>query len=179
MRKLCALLSTGLLVVALAVPAAGASHSLKATFDGPTFPPVTDEGELAARCPAGSEWIFGGVGTGEMKSAVYSGVFEYENDHCSRWVVFDPERTTGKSVGKAAAGMMTVTIPGGDELELRYEGTWVLEGVPPDFDASIRLRYRIVDGSGIFAGATGSGRMHVFGGTYLDGEIKGSIHVGR
>jgi hypothetical protein len=167
-----------LLLLAVAAPAAGASHGLKATFEGPTFPPIADPGELAARCPAGSEWIFGGNGNGMMESAVYSGPFEYVNDHCSRYLTLDPDRTTGKTVGKAAAGIQTLVIPGGDELVLAYEGTWVIEGVPPDFDAHIALRYRIVEGTGIFDGASGSGRLHVSGGLYLMGVITGSMHVG-
>ena len=154
---------------------------MKATFDGPTVPPVYDPVEVAKRCPAGSEWIFGGFGTGEMTSSVYSGPFTYENSHCSRWVVFDPERSNGKYVGKAADGMFVPTTPEGD-LELAYEATWVFEGSlvgnPPPFVADIRVRYTIVGGTDAFEGATGHGRFYVTGGVYLEGVVTGSLHVG-
>ena len=174
------LMVAALLLIGLAPAALGGSHSLKATFDGPTMPPITDPEVVAAQCPAGSEWIFGGFGLGEMTSSVYTGSFEYENSHCSRWVAYDPERTTGEFVGKAAAGTMTLTTPEGD-LELAYDGTWVFEGSlagnPPDFVADIHLRYKIVGGTGVFDGASGNGRMLVTGGIYLDGVVNGSLHV--
>lgn len=170
-----------LLLIGAAPAAIGRSHSLKATFEGPTNPPIRDEGAVAARCPDGSEWIFGGFGTGTMTSAVYTGGFVYENDHCSRWVAFDPERSTGRYVGKAAAGIMTVTTPAGDEFVLEYDGTWVFEGslagAPPEFVADINMRYTIVGGTGVFAEASGNGRLFVTGGIYLTGLINGSLHV--
>jgi hypothetical protein len=175
------LILAALLVLAAAPAAAGSSHGLKAEFEGPTFPPIHDPAEVAKRCPAGSEWIFGGVGEGTMTSSVYSGAFEYENTHCSRWIVFDPERTTGKYVGKADDGIFTMTTPRGD-LEFAYEATWVFEGSligdPPPFTADIRVRYTIVGGTGDFEGATGSGRFYVTGGVYLEGAITGSLQIG-
>lgn len=174
------LMVAALLLIGLAPAALGGSHSLKASFDGPTEPPIYDPFVVGERCPDGSEWIFGGSGTGEMTSSVYTGSFGYENSHCSRWVAFDPERSTGKYVGKAAAGTMTLTTPDGD-LELAYDGTWVFEGSlagdPPDFVADIHLRYKIVGGNGVFDGASGNGRMLVTGGIYLDGVVNGSLHV--
>lgn len=173
------LLLVAIVVIGAAPAAAGSSHSFKATWEGPTFPPITDPDILAARCPAGFEWIFGGFGTGMMTSPVYSGPFTYENDHCSRWVTFDPERGTGRLVGKAAAGINTITTPVG-ELTLEYTGTWVLEGdvATLDFTANVNMRYTIVGGTGVFEGASGHGRNFASGGIYVGGHTYGSLIPG-
>lgn len=175
-------LVVALLMVVGASPAmADRPQQLKATLEASTMPPITDPGALAARCPAASGWIFGGLGTGAMTSAVYEGTFTFTWDHCSRWVTFDPERTTGKLVGKAEAGRVTITTPGG-VINVGYEGTWVFDGSlgpPPDFVADLHLHYTIEGGTGDFAGARGHGRLLLSGDAFqLEGMMNGSFHAG-
>jgi hypothetical protein len=157
----------------------GSSHILKATFDGETVPQGPPDG-----CPELSEWRFEGSGTGTMMSTPYSGEFQYVHSHCSRWMTGppDPERTTGRYVGKAEAGVDTITVHDEEdpaqllgELFLEYQGTWVHEGDPPEFD----MQYTIVGGTGLFEDASGHGQFFATGDIHWSGVISGSLHVDK
>lgn len=192
------LLLVASLVVAVAPAASGGSHSLKATFEVDTTvvtPPLPPEicpdciPAIEARCPEGwPGWIFEGSGDGTLtvgKTTYEDAEFAFE--HCSRWLAFDPERATGRQVGKSAAGEMTIATSEGS-LNLEYSGTWVMydfefaEGVPEFYTSDLNYRYAVVGGTGVFEGASrghghismtlGSDPDPIYGTGWLAGSLK-------
>lgn len=187
-RSVVLLLVTSL-VVAVAPAASGASHSLKATFSVdkayvvvPDMPGGPDA--ILDRCgPDWPGWIFGGEAEGTLtvgKETYDDAEFVFE--HCSRWVAFDPERLTGRQVGKSAQGVMIITTENDSTLQLAYSGTWVLEGqTPAPYTADLNLSYSVVDGTGDFADAwKGHGRLSMTVGSDIPaipgaGSLAGSL----
>lgn len=157
--------------------AAGNSHQLTTTFEGPTTGFITDPLAVAARCPEGFQWILQSAGSGEMVSPGYAGQFTLTTEHCSRWVTGPPDRATGKVVGRIGRGLMTMTTPVGD-LTMAYDGTFVFEG---DLSISawvskVNSSNAIVGGTGVFAGASGHGHIAITDQSgYGSGHHEGSL----
>ncbi len=139
-----------------AVPATAAeSHDLWAMFEGPTVGFNDDPEAVSARCPDGFQWIIQNAGDGWVQSPFYSGPVTFENEHCSAWLAFNP----GRATGRVGAGVHTFTTPDGDVLALEYHGGFTFEG---DLDVGVwqsnaNLIYTVVDGTGVFEGASGHG----------------------
>jgi len=169
-----------LLLLAAAMPAAAAGP-IRATFSEPGdqigFNP--DPAAVAVRCPGGADWITSGAGPGELHSAVYSGAFTLTNEHCATLTV--PGYDRGHIIGKADAGVLTITTPVG-ELHLRYRGTFVLFGDPRtgSYRSVVHLTFTVTGGTGDFAGARGHGSLKVVdrlvaGSESQTGELNGSL----
>jgi hypothetical protein len=182
MRRLLILL----FVVALgatAVPVAAAADAgpLSGTLVGGTVGFNPDPAAVEARCPAESQWILYTVASVDMESDVYAGPLWATNDHCSRWI-HAPKGTDNETLpGKVAAGRMVMTTPDGDTLVIATRGTFVFKGDAVNFSSftsKVRLVFEVVDGTGIFSGATGHGAMHMVDGPLgASGSFVGSIAV--
>jgi hypothetical protein len=142
------------LVLAGAWPAT-AAEPMRASLQGITVGFSADPGALAARCPAGSEWILRTAGSGQLSSEAYAGSVDYSTEHCSRVLA---GTMPGHAVGKIAAGLLTLVTPGGDELYAAYEGTFVFNGdVAVAWRSDVHQSFAITGGTGVFAGASGNG----------------------
>lgn len=176
------------LVIGVAPAASGASHSLKATFSVshsevvvPDMPGGADV--IEDQCgPDWPGWWYEGAGVGTLtvgKKTYEDADFAF--DHCSRWVTFDPERLTGRYVGKSEAGEMIISTPGGS-LKVEYRGTWVFEGqVPAPYTAELHYSYTFVEGLGDFADTSkGHGQLSMRVGSHIPdipgaGSLAGSL----
>jgi hypothetical protein len=72
-----------------------------------------DPAAVAARCPAGFEWITQTAGSGELTSEAFTGPVAYSSEHCSRLIA---GTLTDHAVGKVDAGLATLVTPSGDQL---------------------------------------------------------------
>lgn len=181
MRKyliLVALLGLFLLPVPTAAASAG-PHNLQASFTSLATPPGPPIGS-----PPGFEegWSAGSSGGGQMVSGVYSGDILVAQTHYSRWLTSGP-RTNGVVVGEVGGGRLTVTAASdpASTLVLAFAGVFQVTGDPSGpftFDAHITLRYTIIEGTGVFAGATGHGHIVVTGNALESGQFTGSLQTG-
>lgn len=130
-----------------AVPFSG---SVLALDSGQIFP--TPEEPLD--CPEGAEWQFFSRGTGQVS---HLGRSDLDLIQCSRYV--EPP-----FVGQSE-GTTTFTAANGDVLVLAHELTfdvhYTVFPVPDGFDGA--GTWTVLDGTGRFDGATGSGTMTVLG----------------
>lgn len=151
-------LLAALFVVGVAPAAAG--NALRASLEGTTVGFNPDPADVAARCPAGSQWILQTAGSGELTSAAYTGPVDYSTEHCSRIVAGD---LTDHAVGKIDAGRLTLVTPSGDELYATYRGTFVFNGDVESntWRSDVSQSFTITGGTGIFAGASGHGYFSV------------------
>lgn len=158
-----------------AVPATAAdSHELWSMFQGPTVGFNDDPDAVAARCPDGFQWIIQNAGDGWVQTPFYTGSVSFENEHCSAWLAFNP----GRATGRIGSGMHTFTTPDGDVLTLAYHGGFRFAG---DLDvgvwqSNVELIYTVVNGTGVFAGASGHGLIGAvdnsgFGSGYVLGTL--------
>ncbi len=179
MRKLAILVMVvGLVFTSMPVAMANNSHQLKGTIEGPTTGFIPDPAAVAARCPDGFEapmaWILQTAGTGELTTLGYTGPVTYSSEHCSRWLTF-PD---GKTVGKVGDGLLTMSTPSGDQLNLSYNATFVFEGDLSImvWETKVNMRYTIVGGTGVFEGASGRGHFAVTDNSgYGTGGLEGSL----
>ena len=111
-----------------AAPAA-AANAMTAWLEGITVGFNPDPAAVAARCPAGYEWILQTAGSGELTSEAYTGPVAYSTEHCSRVLA---GTLTGHAVGKIDAGVLMLVTPGGDMLHAAYR-------VPSCSTATFRL----------------------------------------
>jgi hypothetical protein len=168
---------------AMVVQAAAAVDAgpMSGTLVGGTVGFNPDPGAVEARCPTGSQWILSTVASVDMESDIYTGTLWATNDHCSRWV--HAPRGTGDETlpGKIADGKMIMTTPGGDTLVLATRGTFVFRGDTvtfSSFTSDVRIVFDIVDGTGIFEGATGHGTIRMVDlGSELSGSFVGSLAI--
>ncbi len=182
MRKYLILVVLAGLAVMLALPAAAvgaapAPRQLRASFVTVSTMPGSPLG-----CPAGFEdgWRIGSSGSGELLSPVYSGPVLVDELHCSRWLARDPSQP-GPAVGDVADGRLTFTAVGHPEsrLVLSFAGVFQLTGDPTGaFFSRITLQVTIVDGTGVFAGASGSGHLAVTGDAFMVAALVGSFVTG-
>ena len=102
-------------------------------------------------CPADSGWRYGSSGTMHVR---HLGLTTFSVSHCSAM--------TGPTSGVFGPGTNTLTAADGSTLVLRHWGTFDLTvGSGGPNASSIDLHWTVVDGTGRFAGAEGSG--HGFG----------------
>jgi hypothetical protein len=112
-------------------------------------------------CPDGTSWRYVSEGTGTLS---HLGKMSFLATHCT---VFDEAAGTG-SFGN---GTITFTAANGDTLVIAQSGTFFMQGDPISgpFFAFITGEWEVVDGTGRFAGAEGSGEFEamsdIFGGT--------------
>jgi hypothetical protein len=157
MRKLlgAAVLLAALMVVG-ATPAA-AGNAMRALLEGTTIGFIDDPAAVAARCPAGFEWILQTAGSGELTSEAYTGPVDYTSEHCSRLLA---GTLTDHAVGKADAGLLTLVTPSGDRLNVTYRGTFVFNGdTAVAWRSDVSQSFLITGGTGVFAGASGHGHL--------------------
>ena len=146
--------------------------SFHASIDGWETGFVPGPGIPEGRCPGGAEWMLLTAGVGE---ATRLGTFEYTSEHCS-WVVTP---TPTGAIGKLGGGIMIMSFSEGD-LTLAYSGTWKFDGdlTTGDGIAKIHQKYRVVDGTGVFEDARGSGHI---GGVddfhHILFDVRGSLHL--
>ena len=105
------------------------------------------------RCPTSAGWILLTAGDGEADGL---GTFHYTTEHCA-WLV---ETTPARFVGKLAAGIMVLDFEDG-ELTLAFQGNWRFDGNLNTGEGigTFNQSYEVIDGTGIFAGASGHGSM--------------------
>lgn len=153
--RVIALLAT--LTVAVAAAATAGGNAMRASLEGGTSIISPD----TSGCPAGFDWFFivYDAGTGTMTSDAYSGDVTWSGEHCTRILLAATEEH-GHSVGKVV-GTSTMVTPEG-ELYLEFHGTFVLNGTPPvAYHTDATTPYTVTGGTGIFAGASGHGRIDV------------------
>lgn len=163
-----ALVAALMLVGASPVTAAGVAMraSLDVTFEQPT-----------TFC-APEVLVVEGSGPGTLTLDAFDGDVEGEMSQCTRFIVggpFDPDATV--TVGKVTDGFFVLTATGEDSgvLVLAYEGGFVANSL-----GTIGYgKWEVTEGSGIFAGASGNGGMHLFGKEplALHFELMGSVVV--
>ncbi len=163
-----ALVATLMLVGASPVTAAGVAMRASAdvAFEQPT-----------AFC-APEVLVIEGSGPGTLTLDAFDGDVEAEMSQCTGFIVggpFDPDATV--TVGKVTNGFFTLTAAddGGGVLVLAYEGGFVANSQGTFGYGS----WEVWDSSGIFAGASGHGGMHLFGEepVALHVELMGSVVV--
>lgn len=143
------------LIVVGATPAA-AGNAMRASLEGITTGFNPDPAAVAARCPAGFEWILQTAGTGELTSETYAGPVTYTTEHCSRVLA---GTLTDHAVGKIDAGLLTLSA-NGDELYATYQGTFVFNGeVGVAWRSDVSQSFVITGGTGDFEGASGHGHF--------------------
>ncbi len=124
--------------------------SVLALDNGQIFPTA----EEPLDCPEGAEWQFFSRGTGQMS---HLGRSDFDLIQCSRYV--DPP-VTGLSEGTT-----TFTAANGDMLVLAHELTfdvyYSVVPVPDGFEGT--GTWSVLEGSGRFSDATGSGTITVLG----------------
>lgn len=137
-----------LLVMAFATPAAGAAGEvpIEGTVTGAHGPLDFS----APGCPPGSEWRFPSEGSGQLSPL---GEVEYSLTQCSR---------SGTEPGSVlSVGTITFTFANGDTLVIAQEMRSQLIGeFDPDPDGfTLEGTWTVVEGTGRFADAMGSGFM--------------------
>jgi len=152
------------------------SHRLKGSFEGATVGFNPDPTAVAERCSEGYEWILQSAGTVHLKTAVYRGDATLAAEHCSRWLTPPVE----KAIGQIGHGVMTLTTPDGDELRFIYSGFWNWAGgLEGEYLTVVKMHYTVTGGTGVFADASGHGRMR-FLGDETDaqwGKMRGTLFV--
>jgi hypothetical protein len=164
------------LAPASAVDAADGVHQMRAEFVTISTPPGPPIG-----APDGFEdgWAIGASGSGTISTPVYSGEVTAVETHFSRWVAFDPTRTTGVLTAKVGGGVLTLTVADdpSSQLVIGFDGVFQFSGNfadPFGFYSHVVMRVEILSGSGVFAGATGHGHMIVTGNVIEEGVLVGS-----
>ena len=138
--KACALAAAGVLTLAptaTASPTTSHPQPIAGTTSG------ADAYASPATCPNGASWRFIGSGTGWMS---HLGRVTATNTHCT----FAVE-------GVFSGGEMTMTAANGDDLFMRYSGSFVLDNPTSPARSDIELSWQIVGGTGRFEGAQGTG----------------------
>ncbi|MEN8113019.1 MAG: hypothetical protein ABFS21_01415 [Actinomycetota bacterium] len=139
-----------------------------------------DPAAVAARCPVGYQWILSSESVIQFESDVYTGPLFATEDHCSRWL--HAPKGPGYQVlpGKMGAGVQVMTTPGGDTLTLATRGTFVLKGDLSIFSyrADVASTFTIVDGTGVFEGASGHGALNITDNVGVHtGQLVGSLAI--
>lgn len=168
-----ALIAVVVFAVVAATAAAAGGNALRASGSGGLFPLPVDP---ATVCPAGHTWLvaFRSEGTGSITSEAYTGPVEWSGRHCTRLMV----EMSGLTVGKTGGGVQTFVTPEG-ALTIEHTGGFVLKGTfPVDYRTDGTASYAVTGGTGVFAGAAGSGRIDVVDSTTggfaftLNGSLK-------
>lgn len=164
-----------LLIAAMPAMACG-SHRMRAGYEGGTVLFNPDPVAVAERCPEGFEWILGSAGGGYLKTPVYRGEIMLAAEHCSRWVTPPGEIADGQ----IGAGFLTMSTPDGDELWLKYRGRFHFEGdLEGEYTSTVRMKYKIVGGTGVFEDASGRGFFRLIDtGVLQVGHMKGTFLPG-
>ena len=152
---------------------AASPHYFDATFEGPTTGFIRS---LTVRGPSSSSVIETTARRASEELATERGPLSLTGEHCSRWLNRPPEGN-GSTPGKIGAGEMTMDTPEG-ELTLAYEGTFVLRGDPSigPWVTKVNSKYRIMGGTGVFAGASGQGHIWITDSSgYGSGHLQGSM----
>lgn len=179
MRSAFRAIALAIVVLLVAALPAGARNTqdVRLSYEGFTVGFNPDPGAVADRCGEGFGWILQVAGTGEMRSPHYTGPVDFFGEHCSQWVAFNPPR----GVGVIGGGVQIWTTPSGDELVFSYQGGFKFEG---DVDAGVWVSnvdntYTVIDGTGVFEGLIGHGRMNVVDNSgYVVGHSAGSLYPG-
>lgn len=165
MWKALALLAGLLLVLTVAAPAAATrgQPDLRLPFTmrivgtdqlewAPGTPPFLDLTTFGSRCSVLSSWVTTVSSTG---TAGHLGSVAVTQSHCTQFDFFagPPQTAT------ITDGTMVVTATGGDELRIRYSGSFLFYPSDVEGIGTSVLTYgpvTITGGTGRFAGATGS-----------------------
>ena len=119
------------------------SVSVGPSVDTTTPPPST--------CP-GAMWQFHSTG---MADASHLGRVSMEVTHCS-W-------SDSPTTGHFGPGTLVYTAANGDTLTLSQWGTFEVVWTPDSFTSYVTAEWVVIDGTGRFEGATGSGEASVVG----------------
>ena len=182
--RVAALLAALMLVGAAPAAAANAmTASLELSIVGFTIDPDA----VAARCPpvfpeAPAEWphaILQSAGTGTMTSEAYTGPITISESHCSMVLAVSEHQV---AVVLIRAGRLTAVTPGGDTLTVAYRAPGVFKGDLTLVGARLHVAngpYTVTGGTGVLAGASGHGHIHVFddGGPTGSLTLNGSLAV--
>jgi hypothetical protein len=146
MRILRLLVAVCVLALAFAPPAAAATTEtpVEGTVTGQHGPPDF----TAPGCPEGSEWRYSSEGSGELSPF---GSVDYSLTQCTR---ADPE--SGQVV---SSGTTTFTFATGDTLVIAQEMLSQMIGADPPTGFTNEATWTVVEGTGRFAQATGSGSL--------------------
>jgi hypothetical protein len=177
MRKVLVLVVALMLSLAsMPVATAHGVDVLRGDFEGGGIP-IFDAEAVAARCPAGFEWILQTFGSGELTTDVYSGEFTLSGEHCSRWLTGPPDSPNRRFPGQVGDGELTLATPEGN-LVLSYAGVFALQGdlSIPEYTSKVWMTYRVDGGesTGVFHDASGRGVLFVEDQTgYQTGRLVG------
>lgn len=166
-------IALGVFAVVVATAAASGGNALRASGEGGLVPAPVDP---ATVCPAEHTWfvVLDGSGAGYLTSGAYTGPVTWTGRHCTRLVV----EMSGLTVGKTGGGKQTFVTPGG-ALTIEHTGGFVLKGTfPVDYRTDGVASFTVTGGTGVFAGASGHGRIDVVDSTTggfsftLNGSLK-------
>lgn len=181
MRKLTILVMV--IVLTFTATTAVSAHDadpLRGSFEGGGMP-VFDPEAVAARCPAGFQWILQTFGAGHLDTDVYEGDFTFTGGHCSRFLAGWPDNAVQAFPAKIGDGAMTLATPEGD-LVISYAGTFVFRGdvTIPEYTSQVRMQYKVAgaQSTGVFEDASGRGPMFVVDNNgFQTGRLHGSITI--
>jgi hypothetical protein len=143
MKRLLASVAAAAVCLVLALPVA-ADSAVKVPIHGS----VLGEDGVAPPdgCPAGAGWRYFSTGSGEFS---HLGPVDYVITHCS-WM-------DSATTGYFGPGTMTIVADNGDTLVLEDQGTFEIVMGATGPLSIIQLDWTVIDGTGRFAHASGSG----------------------